>query len=104
MCGGKAGVDGLHALSLCRISICCLIADELVVIAVQLLIPADKAVTLFGRRSRRDLLVGLRIVVGGRSFRFCCNSRSVALSYCNAAAVRIYQKIIAHCAVRALHA
>ena len=100
MRGGKAGVDRLHALSLCRISICCLIADEL---AVQLLIPADKAVTILGRRSRRDLLVGLRIVVGDRSILFWCNSQSVAL-YCNAAAVLIYQKIIAHRAVLVLHA
>ena len=96
MRGGKAGVDRLHALSLCCISICCLIADELVGIAVQLLIPADKAVTILGRRSRRDLLVGLRIVVGDRSIRFCCNSRSVALSYCNAAALRILPDISAH--------
>ena len=95
MCGGKAGVDRLHALSLCRISICFLIADELVGIAVQLLIPADKAVTIVGRRSRRDLLVGLRIVVGGRSILFWCNSRSVA-RYCNAAARRILLNIIAH--------
>ena len=57
MCGGKAGVDRLHALAAHGIAVRRLAADELIFVAVDLLIPADKAVSLFRRRSRRDQLV-----------------------------------------------
>ena len=56
MCGGKAGVDRLHAFAAHGIAVRQLAADEFI-FAVDLLIPADKAVSLFRRRSRRDQLV-----------------------------------------------
>ena len=101
MCGGKAGVDRLHALTDHGIAVRRLAADE-IIFAVDLLIPADEFVACLSRRSHGDAFTGRsKIVLCRRVVRY---GLALVADDLDRAAVLIYQKIIAHLAVRVLHA
>ena len=71
MRAGKAGVDGLHALTLHRIAVRCLGADQLIGSIVDLLIPADKAISVVCRCRCPHALAGIGIIVGGDVVSVC---------------------------------
>ena len=102
MCGGKAGVDRLHALAAHGIAVRPLAADELIFVAVDLLIPADEFVACLSRRPHGDAFTGRsKIVLCRRVVRY---GLALVAADLDRAAVRILLKISAHLAVRVLHA
>ena len=102
MCGGKAGVDGLHAFAAHVIAVRRLAADELIFVAVDLLIPAHEFVACISRRSHGDAFTGRsKIVLCRRVVRYGLAHVADDL---DRAAVRILPKISAHLAVLVLHA
>ena len=102
MCGGKAGVDRLHAFAAHGIAVRRLAADELIFFAVDLLIPADEFVACISRRSHGDAFTGRSKIVLCR--RVALYELAPVADDLDRAAVRILLKIIAHLAVLALHA
>ena len=101
MRGGKAGVDRLHAFAAHGIAVRRLAADELI-FAVDLLIPADEFVACLSRRSHGDAFTGRsKIVLCRQVVRY---GLAPVADDLDRAAVRILLKIIAHLAVRVLHA
>ena len=102
MCGGKAGVDRLHAFAAHGIAVRRLAADELIFFAVDLLIPADEFVACISRRSHGDAFTGRsKIVLCRRVVRY---GLALVADDLDRAALRILPKISAHLAVRVLHA
>ena len=102
MCGGKAGVDRLYALAAHGIAVRRLAADELIFVAVDLLIPAHEFVACISRRSHGDAFTGRsKIVLCRRVVRYGLAHVADDL---DRAAVRILPKISAHLAVLVLHA
>ena len=101
MCGGKAGVDRLHALTDHGIAVRRLAADE-IIFAVDLLIPADEFVACLSRRSHGDAFTGRsKIVLCRRVVRY---GLALVADDLDRAALRILLKISAHLAARVLHA
>ena len=102
MCGGKAGVDRLHAFAAHGIAVRRLAADELIFFAVDLLIPADEFVACISRRSHGDAFTGRsKIVLCRRVVRY---GLALVADDLDRAALRILPKISAHLAVLVLHA
>ena len=102
MCGGKAGVDRLHALAAHGIAVRRLAADEIIFFAVDLLIPADEFVACISRRSHGDAFTGRSKIVLCR--RVALYELALVVDDIDRAAVRILPKISAHLAVLVLHA
>ena len=97
MCGGKAGVDRLYAFAAHVIAVRRIAADEIIFVAVDLLIPADEFVACISRRSHGDAFTGRsKIVLCRRVVRY---GLAHVVDDIDRAAVRILPKISAHLAV-----